>query len=206
MVRWKATTATIRAFFDSRLWAARSCAAEEWAHSHAGASSGCSVMWDFQKASPISKITDFQPAAIAPSSRPDSRTHPGYFQPKDGLMRLSLTSRQPAATTGAPPSHYVMDTPIVGNGRIWFQIIKTSLPSSPIKYKCCRHNFMSSMTLESDFAKNQRQTERPPSVSGNPQNCRLPGQPGHIVFHSLPSSSETHRNPKQVPLFGQILL
>jgi hypothetical protein len=77
--------------------------------------------------------TDFPVVAIARSLAPGSRTHQGCFQAKARLLCLHLKSRQPAATAGVPTSRFAMDTPKVGNGRIWLQIILMSLPSIPIE-------------------------------------------------------------------------
>ena len=47
---------------------------------------------------------------------------PGLLPGQGWVMRRHLISRPPAATTGAPTSYYAMDTPKIGNGRIWLQI------------------------------------------------------------------------------------
>jgi hypothetical protein len=134
-------------------------------------------MWEFQKVSPIRQLIDFPRVAIVPSSAPDSRTHQGCFQARAGLMHRHLPSRRPAATTGVPPSLFSMDTPKVGNGRIWLQIEMMSLPYIPIE----NINAAATTYVTHDFR----------IRLGRRQNCRLPAPQSHVAFHSLPCSSKT---------------
>src|SRR5882724_1098669 len=101
-------------------------------------------MWGFQKVSRMNQITDFRQVAIILSLAPDSRLHRGCFQVKVGLQYLPqayyLQSRRPAAIAGVQHFHSVMDTPKVGNGRIWFQIRVMSLPYLPIECICAAMN------------------------------------------------------------------
>src|SRR6266481_3503611 len=91
-------------------------------------------MWGFQKASPISKATDFPQVVMAPSSAAGSRSR-DYFQAKAGLLRLHRTSKQPADTPSAPPSCCAMDTPKAGNGLTWRQISTMFLPFILTKFR-----------------------------------------------------------------------